>query len=105
MSSRLSFQFDDQPMSSKIFTIVLAIAIVGPFAYFVTLDAVSIKQHLHHQAETIQSLKTESVQLDQQLDKTIKTKKQSKVEVEELEKQAIQFASERERLEAELGAN
>lgn len=92
-------------MSSKLLTTVLAVIIVGPFTYMSTADAVSIKHHLQSQHEHIQTLKTEYTKLDTQLGKTQETKKQTQAQIDQLEHQAQSFATERQKLESELGAN
>ena len=92
-------------MRSKIITTVMTLAVVGPFAYVATADAVSIKQHLHEQNTQIEQLSTESVKLDKELDKTVEIKTQSQAEVEKLEQETNEVLNERQRLEAELGAN
>lgn len=92
-------------MSSKIITTVIALAIVGPFTYVATADAVSIKQHVREQDTHIQKLNIEYEHLDKELDKTQETKQQTQQEVQQLEQQTQDAASERQKLEAELGAN
>jgi cell division protein FtsB len=92
-------------MSSKIITTVLTIVIVAPFAYIAVADAVSIKQNLQKQSEHIQNLSTEYTELDSELDKTQAVKEKAAQEIQQLEQQMIDATNERQRLEAELGAN
>jgi len=92
-------------MSSKIITTVIVLAIVGPFAYVATTDAVSIKQNLQQQTVQIEKLNTEYVQLDQELEKTEEVKEKVTEEVQQLETETQNAISERQKLEAELGAN
>lgn len=92
-------------MSSKIFTTVLVVAIVGSFGYFATQDAVSTKQDLQNQTAQIEQLTAESAELDQKIESVKQTKVQTEQEVESLDRQAKEAAEERKRLEAELGAN
>lgn len=92
-------------MRSKIITTVVVTLLIAPFAFTGYKDAVSIKRNLHSQQEQIEQLSTESVQLDQELDKTKEAKEQSLTEVQQLEQEAQDAILERQRLEAELGAN
>lgn len=92
-------------MSSKVITTVLAVVLVGPFAYLATQDAVSITQNLQKQSAHIQELKVQSAELDKQLDKTQDTKEQTKQQVQQLDQQTQDAINERQKLEAELGAN
>jgi septal ring factor EnvC (AmiA/AmiB activator) len=92
-------------MSSKIITTVMVLAIVGPFAYIATADAVSIKHNLQEQNNHIQSLNTEYKKLDTELTKTQVAKQQTAQEVQQLEQQTIDATKERQQLEAQLGAN
>lgn len=92
-------------MRSKIITTVVVASIVGPFAYVATVDAVSIKQTKKQQTEHIQQLSTESEKLDQEIVKTQKVKEQAIQEVTQLEQEKIDAEKERQKLEAELGAN
>ena len=92
-------------MRSKIFTTVIVAVIVVPFAYIAASDAVSIKQHLDQQTAQIHHLNTETVKLDKQLEKTQTQKEQTIVETQQLEQQTADAVTERQRLEAELGAN
>ena len=92
-------------MSSKLFTTVLALVTVVPFAYFATQDAVRVTDTLRKQTTHIQQLSVESQQLDQKLDKTVETKEQVKQEVQQVDKAAQDAINERKKLEAELGAN
>lgn len=92
-------------MSSKLFTIVLAVITVVPFAYFVTQHAVSVTHDLQEQNAHIKQLNTESVQLDKKLNTTQETKKQAKQEVDQLEDQTQSAVAERKKLEAELRVN
>ena len=92
-------------MRSKIFTSVLVAVTVVPFTAFAVADAVSIKQHLHEQSVQIQSLQTEYVKIDKELNKTEAVKAKTLAETKQLEKATTDTISERQRLEAELGAN
>lgn len=92
-------------MSNKLLITVLTVVIVGPFTYMATSDALSIKQHLQAQHQHIQQLSTESAKLDTQINKAVETKKQSQAEVAQYEQQTQASLSERQKLEAELGAN
>lgn len=92
-------------MSSKLFTTVLGIVVLTPFVYIATTHAVSVTHDLQTQTNTIQQLTTESVQLDKKLEKTQETKEITKQEVVQTEQQVNDILSERQRLEAELGAN
>lgn len=94
---------NNRPMSSKIITSVLTVAIVGPFAYAATMDAVSITQNLHDQSVHIEKLNTEQAVLDNKLDKTVEVKEKTVEEVQELETKANDATTERQKLEAELG--
>lgn len=98
------FGKDNWPMR-KLITTVFTVAIVGPFAYFATAEAVSIKQHLNEQHQQIQHLNVESAKIDKKLEKAVETKKQAEAETQQLEQQANESLAERQRLEAELGAN
>lgn len=92
-------------MSSKLLTTVLASATIVPFGYFVTQNAMQVSDTLHKQNTHIVELKTVSEQLDTQLEKTQETKEQTKQEVQQLDQQTQDAISERQKLEAELGAN
>jgi len=92
-------------MSSKIITTVLVVISVGPFVYLAATDAVSIKQNLQEQTIRIEKLNTEYKELDTQLDKTVKAKEAATIEVKQLETETQNAISERQKLEAELGAN
>lgn len=92
-------------MRSKIITTVMGILLVGPFTTLGYHDAVSIQQHLHEQHQQIQSLSVEAVKLDTELSKTQAVKIQSQQEVTNLEQQTQAAIQERQKLEAELGAN
>lgn len=92
-------------MSSKIITTVLVVAVVGPFAYIAAQDAVSIKQHLQEQTTHIEKLNTKYEQLDAQLDETVDYKNRTAQEVQRLETETKNAILERQKLEAELGAN
>lgn len=92
-------------MSSKVITTVIVALVVGPFAYTGYTDAVNIKQNLQKQNEHIQTLSTEYKKLDTELGKTKETKQKTQAEVDQLEQQTQSAASERQKLEAELGAN
>lgn len=92
-------------MSSKLITTVAAILIVGSFATFSTAEAVHISKHLQEQQKQIQSLTKESDTLDKKLTVTKTQKAQTTQEVQQLEKQTADNASQRAKLESELGAN
>lgn len=92
-------------MSSKIITTVVVAIIVGPMVYLAITDAVSIKQNLHEQTIRIEKLNTEYTALDTQLDKTVKAKEATAIEVKQLETEIQNSISERQKYEAELGAN
>lgn len=96
---------DDRPMSSKIITTVVGVLLLAPFAYLGYHDAVSIEQHLHEQHQQIRHLTVESAKLDTELTKTQAVKIQSQTEVNQLDKQTKDAILERQKLEAELGAN
>jgi len=105
LSTRTPWGYDNWTMSSKIITTVFVAMIVGPFAYISATDAMSIKQHLQKQTDHIQQLSVESEKLDQEITKTLEVKERAEQEVQQIEKQTQEILSERERLEAELGAN
>lgn len=90
---------------SKLIITAVAVLIVGGFAYFTTSYAVEIKHHLQEQNHKIQSLDTESKKLDKQLDTAKKVQEQTAEAVAKTEAEAAQKQSEREALEAQLGAN
>lgn len=92
-------------MSSKLFTTVLALVTVVPFAYLATQDAVKVTDTLQKQNTQIVELKTTSEQLDKKLQTTQEVKEQTKQEVQQLDQTTQDTISERQRLEAELGAN
>lgn len=92
-------------MSSKIITTVIGILLLVPFGYLGYHDAVNIKHHLQAQHTQIKSLTKESAKLDTELSKTKVTKQQNQQEVTQLEQQTQAAISERQKLEAELGAN
>lgn len=92
-------------MSSKIITTVMVAVIIGPFAYFATTDAVSIKHNLQEQTIHIKKLNIEYVKLDTQLNKVVEIKNKTIEEVEQLETETQNAIAERQKLEAELGAN
>lgn len=92
-------------MSSKLFTTVLLVVTIGPFIHLATADAVSIKHNLQKQNTHIQQLSVESAKLDKELGKTTETKEQTKQQVQQLDQQTQDAINERQRLEAELGAN
>lgn len=73
--------------------------------YLAITDAVSIKQNLHEQTIRIEKLNTEYTALDTQLDKTVKAKEATAIEVKQLETEIQNSISERQKYEAELGAN
>jgi regulator of replication initiation timing len=105
LSAHLLRQIDSPPMSSKIFTTVMGVLLVGPFVTLGYHDAVSIKQHLQAQTQQIHQLHTESAKLDDKLAKTKEAKVASQKEVDQLEQQTQDAIKERQKLEAELGAN
>lgn len=92
-------------MSSKLLTSVLALVTVVPFGYIATQDAARVTATLHKQTTQIVELKTESIKLDKQLEATQEAKEQTKQEVQQLDQQTADAVSERQKLEAELGAN
>jgi peptidoglycan hydrolase CwlO-like protein len=92
-------------MSSKIFTTVIGITLVGSFATLGYHDAAKIKHHLQAQTQQISQLHTESAKLDTKLAETKATKEKSQQEVNQLEKQTQDAAAERAKLEAELRGN
>lgn len=105
MSTHTLIRNDNWPMSSKIITTVIVVSVISPFAYFTTADAMSIKQNLQKQNEHIEQLNTESVKLDEQIEKTVEVKEQTAQEVQQIEQETQDAISERQKLEAELGAN
>lgn len=92
-------------MRSKIITTVIAALIVGPFAYVAAADAVSIKQTKKQQTEVKQELTVESQKLDTQIQKTEEVKTQIVESINQSEQEKADAISERQKLEAELGAN
>lgn len=92
-------------MRSKLFTTVLALVIVGPFAYFVFTEAVQIKQHIQKQHSQLRLLNTKSANLDVKLVETKTVKDQTTQELHALQQQANDAVSERKKLETELGAD
>lgn len=92
-------------MSSKIITTVLIVMIIGPFIYLTITDAVSIKQNLQEQTVHIEKLNTEYQQINAQIDETVKAKEAAVLEIEKLETETQNAILERQKLEAELGAN
>lgn len=92
-------------MSTKLFTTVLLCATIMPFAYLATQDAVKVTDTLRKQNTQIVELKTESDKLDKKLETTQVVKQQTEQEVQALDQQTLDTVSERQRLEAELGAN
>lgn len=97
---------DNWPMSTKLFTTVLMLATVVPFGYIVAQNAVKVTDTLQKQNTQIVELKTTSDELDKKLETNQVVKEQTKQEVQHLDQQAADVASERQRLEAELtGAN
>lgn len=92
-------------MSSKIITTVIIAMIVGPFAYIVADNAVSIRQNLQEQTVYITQLSDKYKQLDSKLDETVNTKTEVESAIKQLEIETQNAISERQRLEAELGAN
>lgn len=92
-------------MSTKLFTLVLAAVTIVPFGYVAAQDAVKVTDTLQKQNTQIVELKTTSDKLDKKLEETQVVKEQTKQEVQQLDQQAADIASERQKLEAELGAN
>jgi cell division protein FtsB len=92
-------------MSSRIINVVLAVAIVGVFAYFVAQYAVDVKHSLQKQITHIVQLKTEGATLDKKLNKTQETKEQTKQQVQQLDQATQDAINQRLELEAQLGAN
>lgn len=92
-------------MRSKIITTVITALVVGPFAYISAADIVSIKQTRQQQTEHIQQLTVESDKLDTAITKTQEIKEQAVEQVNQLEQQKVDAVNERQKLEAELGAN
>lgn len=105
LSTHPTCRKDNWPMSSKLFTTVLALVTVVPFGYFATQDAVKVTDTLQTQNNHIVELKTESEELDKKLEVTQVEKEQTKQEVQQLDQQTQDAISERQKLEAELGAN
>lgn len=91
-------------MSSKIITTVIALAVVGPFAYFATDNAVTIKRDLNKQRVQIQQLNTEYAKLDEMIGETTEVKQKIEQEAQQTEQETIDAAAERKKAEAELGA-
>lgn len=92
-------------MSSKLLTSVIALVTIVPFGYIATQDAARVTATLQKQTTQIVELRTESVKLDKQLEVTQEAKEQTKQEVQQLDQQTADAVSERQKLEAELGAN
>lgn len=92
-------------MSSKIITTVIIAVIVGPFVYLAADSAVRIKHNLQQQTVYITQLSDRYEQLDTKLDNTINTKSEVESTIEQLEIETQNAIVERQRLEAELGAN
>lgn len=92
-------------MRRKIITTVVAVAIIGPFAWVATVDAVSIKHTKNQQSQHIQQLSIESEKLDTQIQKTEEVKTQIVEEISQSEQEKNNAVKERKKLEAELGAN
>lgn len=92
-------------MSSKIITTVVVLVVVGPFTYLAVSDAVNVKHHLLKQTAHIEQLNVETVQLDTELNKTAGVKEKTIQEVQKLETETQNAITERQKLEAELGAN
>lgn len=92
-------------MSSKLFTTVLALVTIVPFALVTLQHAVSVTQDLHKQNQHIEQLTVESEVLDKELEKTQEIKQQAEQEVQELDQQTQAAIDDRKKLEAELGAN
>lgn len=92
-------------MSSKLFTTVLALVTIVPFGFIATQNAVKVTDTLQKQNTKIVELKTESEQLDKKLEVTQETKEQTEQEVQQLDKATQDAINERQKLEAELGAN
>ena len=96
---------DNWPMSTKLFTTVLALATLVPFGYVAAQDAVKVTDTLQKQNTQIVELQTKSDKLDKKLEETQVVKEQTKQEVVETEQQVNDVVSERQKLEAELGEN
>lgn len=79
--------------------------IVGPFAYIAAQDAVSIKQHLQEQTTHIERLSAKYEKLDARLNETVDYKNEAALEIQKLETETQNAILERQKLEAELGAN
>lgn len=95
---------DNWPMSSKLFTTVLAMITIVPFGLLAAQDAVKVTDTLHKQTSTIQKLNAESEQLEKQLETKQEVKEQTKQEVVETEQKVNDTVSERQKLEAEAAA-
>lgn len=85
--------------------ITLAVIIVGSFTTISSADAINVKHHLDKQTEYVQNLNVESRKLNRLLVQTQQTKQKTQVDVQQLEQQTQTAASERQTLEAQLGAN
>lgn len=105
MSTHPARRKDNWPMSTKLFTTVLALVTIVPFGVVTAQDAVRVKDTLQKQNTQIVELKTESEKLEKKLEKTQVVKQQTKEEVVKSEQQVNDIVSERQKLEAELGAN
>lgn len=106
MSTHSVRRKDTLPMSTKLFTTVLALVTIVPFATIAAKDAVKVTDTLQKQNTQIVELKTESEKLDKKLEETQVVKEQTNQEVQQLDQAAVDAASERAKLEAELtGAN
>jgi len=95
---------DNWPMSSKLFTTVLAMITIVPFSLLAGQDAVRVTDTLHTQTSTIQKLNAESEQLEKKLETKQAVKEQTKQEVVKTEQQVNDVVSERQKLEAEAAA-
>ena len=95
---------DNWPMSSKLFTTVLAMITIVPFSLMVGQDAVKVTDTLHTQTSTIQKLNAESEQLEKKLETKKEVKQQVEQEVVKTEQQVNDIVSERQKLEAEAAA-
>lgn len=105
MSTHTPRRKDNRPMSTKLFTTVLLLVTVVPFGYIAAQDAVKVTDTLQKQTTKIVELKTASDELDKKLETTQVVKEQTKQEVQQLDQQTLDTVNERQKLEAELGAN
>lgn len=91
-------------MSSRIFTTVAGILIVGVFSLIAYSDAVRIWQDLQQKEQHIEQLNVQYEELDNELETKVETKEESQQEVQKLEKEKQDLETERQRLEEELQA-